>query len=148
MAYLKAPPCRGAQFARLHLWAPRRWLSHQGFRSRVRVTSEVKTATRGVPGLQTMPWTDSKEQKEVGAPFEGCEYSQMRYGASCVALMHAQSATLTWYSQSEFCPGEQDSNTFAILSKYVHAGTAGIAAAHARMSGRGAGCCYTAVVFT
>ena len=65
MAHMMAPPCRGGQLARLHLLSPRRGPSHRSFRSHVRVTSQVKTATRDAPGLQTMPWTGSKEQHEV-----------------------------------------------------------------------------------
>ncbi len=95
MAYIRAPPCRGAHYARLHLLTAHHRLSHQHSRSRVRVTSEAKTATRDVPGLQTMPWTDSKEQKEVD-PIEGWFRRPLvsftwRY-LTCVAQVPVQSA--------------------------------------------------------
>ena len=68
---MRIPPCRSGQIARLQLLSTRSGSSHHAFRSYVRVTSQVRTATREVPGLQTMPWTGSKEQTEVTASLKG-----------------------------------------------------------------------------
>ena len=68
---MRVPACGSGQIARLQHLSIRRGSSHHLFRSYVRVTSQVKSATREVPGLQTMPWTGSKEQTEVTASFEG-----------------------------------------------------------------------------
>ena len=88
MAHIRASPCRGSQISRLHLLSPRWGPSHRPFRSHVRVTSQVKTATRDAPGLQTMPWTGSKEQHAVrfSSDYLVCiTYDVSVHQPSCVA---------------------------------------------------------------
>lgn len=149
MAHIRASPCRGSQISRLHLLSPRRGPSHRPFRLHVRVTSQVKTATRDAPGLQTMPWTGSKEQHAVrfSSDYLVCiTYDVSVHQPSCVAhvgctqlrcFRNAARAMNARLYKPLICSG---------ASVVFHAGTASIAAAHAKLPGRSARCRYTAVV--
>lgn len=91
---MRGAPCRSGQIARLQHLSPRRGPSHHAIRSYVRVTSQVKTATREVPGLHTMLWTGSKEQTEVRASLEGVTVAITRGICAQLWLCGSRAGTL------------------------------------------------------
>ena len=62
---MRPTPCQASQLSRLHVFSPRPFALQRPVRLRVRAVSNTRAAVRSVPGLQTMPWTGSKEQEEV-----------------------------------------------------------------------------------